>query len=136
MLDCIRSAEDKLGGVPPSCLEVFVEMKTRFKELPINNVYEGGAVIASLLREDWIYTNKTGSHVSLKRHPEFFTFSEQSRKLFGANYDFAKNGTLITSKAGTKLNLDDVLGMLKSKDESLLKKSQWMFDNETRFLDG
>lgn len=72
----------------------------------------------------------------MKRHPNFFTFSEQARKLFGANYEFTTNGTLTTSKAGRKLNLDDVLGMLKSKDESLLKKNQWIFDNESRFLDG
>lgn len=46
------------------------------------------------------------------------------------------NGTLVTSQQGRKLNLDEVLGMLKSKDESLLKKNQWIFDNEFRFLDG
>lgn len=97
LIDCIRSAEDKLGGKPPSCLEVFVEMKTRFKELPINNVYEGAAVLASLMREDWVYTNKTGSHVSLVRHPDFFTFSEQAKKHFGVNYEFASNGTVVTS---------------------------------------
>jgi len=75
MLSCIESAEKKLNR-PPSCLEVFVEMKIRYKELPINNLYQGGAVIASLLREDWIYTNDVASHVSLIRHEGFCTFSE------------------------------------------------------------
>lgn len=114
LLDSIRSAEEKLGGKPPNCMEVFVEMKTRYTELPINNMYEGAAVLASLMREDWIYTNSTGSHVSLTRHPGFFTFSEQSRKHFGLNYEYVQNGSLVTSKHGRTLNLDEVIGMLKS----------------------
>jgi hypothetical protein len=136
LIECIRSAEEKLGGKPPNCMEIFVEMKIRFTELPINNVFEGAAVLASLMREDWIYTNSTGSHVSLTRHPGFFTFSEQVRKHFGINYEFVQNGSLVTSKHGRTLNLDEVVGMLKSKDNSLLEKNKWIFDNEFRFLDG
>lgn len=67
MLDSIRSAEERLNR-PPSQIEVFTEMQKRFPEIPIRNCYEGGAVIATLLREDWIYTNKVASHVSLTRH--------------------------------------------------------------------
>jgi hypothetical protein len=88
------------------------------------------------LREDWIYTNDVGSHISLKRHEGFFTFSEQARKKFGQNYKFISNGTLVTSQQGKKLNLDEVLTMLKSKDESLFNNMQYIFDNEFRFLDG
>ena len=39
MFDCIRTAEEKLGGKPPTVLEVFVEMRIRYKELPLKNVY-------------------------------------------------------------------------------------------------
>jgi len=63
-------------GKPPSILEAFVQMKINQPNLPIRNGYEGGAVISALLREDWIYTNKIASHVSLTRHEGFFTFSE------------------------------------------------------------
>ena len=66
MLNCIASAETRLGK-PPSMLEVFVEMKMKHPEMPINNIYECSAVLASLLREDWIYTNDIASHVSLHR---------------------------------------------------------------------
>jgi hypothetical protein len=38
MLNCIASAETRLGK-PPSMLEVFVEMKMKHPEMPINNIY-------------------------------------------------------------------------------------------------
>jgi hypothetical protein len=82
MLSSIANAEAKLG-TPPNILEVFVEIRKNHKGLPINNCYEGAAVIASLLREDWIYTNKIASHVSLTRHEGYFTFSELFRQKFG-----------------------------------------------------
>jgi hypothetical protein len=51
-------------------------MKINHPTLPIRNGYEGGAVISALMREDWVYTNKIASHVSLTRHEGYFTFSE------------------------------------------------------------
>jgi hypothetical protein len=134
MLDCIRSAEEKLGR-PPSQIEVFVEMTDRYPSMPVKHCYASGAVIGSLLREDWIYTNKIASHVSLTRHEGYETFSEKFRSHFKGNYETCRDGSIITSKSGRKLNLDNITDMLKSKDASLYEKNKWVFDGEYRFLD-
>jgi hypothetical protein len=38
MLRCIESAEAKIGKAP-SAIEVFMEMKTLYPDMPINDVY-------------------------------------------------------------------------------------------------
>ncbi len=73
--------------------------------MPINNCYEGGAVIAALLREDWIYTNKIASHVSLTRHEGFYTFSELFRQKFGNDYECARDGSIVTAHGAPEHNL-------------------------------
>ena len=35
-----------------------------------------------------------------------------------------------------RLNLDDVKRVLLSKDRALLKKSEWMFNGDSKYLDG
>lgn len=64
MLKCVSDAEELLKR-PPTHLEVFVIMKKRYPKLPINTVYECGAVMATLMREDWLYIDETASRVSL-----------------------------------------------------------------------
>jgi hypothetical protein len=64
MLNAVNVAEEKIGK-PPLILEVFVEMKHLYPELPINNVYEGSAAIACFLREDWLYINDKADRCSL-----------------------------------------------------------------------
>lgn len=39
-------------------------------------------MIASILREDSLYVNKEGTHYSLKKREDFYTFSEIFRKFF------------------------------------------------------
>jgi hypothetical protein len=91
-------------------------MKMKHPEMPINNVYEVSAVLASLLREDWIYTNDIASHISLHRAENYKNFSEMFRQHFKDQYSCAKNGTIVTSSKGKALNLLKVIDMLKSKD--------------------
>lgn len=40
------------------------------------------------------------------------------------------------SKGTPVVNLDDLVAMLKSKDEGLYIKNKWIFENEFKFLDG
>jgi hypothetical protein len=81
MLSGIGIAEARLGK-PPSILEALISMKQMYPELPINNVYEVSAVLATLMREDWIYTNEIASHISLHRVENYRNFSEMFRYHF------------------------------------------------------
>ncbi len=94
-------------------------MKINHPTLPIRNGYEGGAVISALMREDWVYTNKIASHVSLTRHEGYFTFSEIFRQKFGHEYECARNGSIVTAAGTKEYNLGFVLNILKSKNEQL-----------------
>ena len=116
MLDCVISAEAKLGK-PPSIIEIFVEMTNRF-DLPVKNCYEGAAVLTSLLREDWLYTNDVASHFSVTKHEGFLNYSELFRKKIGEGYTLYKDGTVAVSTAKT-INYRNLVEMLKSKDKSL-----------------
>ena len=118
MLNCTQEAEDILG-TPPNIYECAVVIKRNHPYMPVANVYEVLALITSMMREDWLYTDSSGYKVSLKRHEGFTTFSEKCRSHFKGNYVFIKDGTLVTSKLGKTLNLDNVINTLKSKDISL-----------------
>lgn len=133
MIDCVISAEAKLGK-PPSVIEIFVEMKHRFT-LPVNNIYEGAAVITSLFREDMLYANDVCSHYSITRHAGYLNYSEIFRKKIGDGYRINKDGTVAATTAKT-LNFRNLIKMLKSKDASLFEQSQWMWNGDFKFLDG
>ncbi len=119
MIDCIISAEEKLGK-PPSTIEIFVEMKQRFT-LPVNNIFEGAAVLTSLYREDMLYANDVCSNFSVTRHDGYLTYSERFRKLFGDGYASARDGSVVVTTAKT-INFRKLNAMLKSKNESDYKE--------------
>jgi hypothetical protein len=133
MLECVRSSEEKLGK-PPSIIQIFVEMKERFT-LPVNNIYEGAAVLTSLFREDWIFTNDVGSHYSLKRHEGFLSYSEMFRKRYGNEYICGRDGTVVATTA-KKINFKVLWDMLKSKDETVFTNNKWIYDGDFKFCDG
>ena len=101
----------------------------------MNNIYEGAAVLTSLFREDWLYTNDLASHYSLKRHDGFFNFSEMFRKRYGNEYITAKDGTVIPTTA-RQINFKSLWDMLRSSDESVFTKNKWIYDGDFKFCDG
>jgi len=136
VLKSVERAEEKLGK-PPTIYDVFIEVKLTYNMILVKSVYETLAVITSLMREDWIYTDKIGYRVSLTKHEGFSTFSDKIRMHFGDRYEFRRDGTMQTSAKGKTLNLENVLSILKSKDEELMKKDSWIWEGkESRFLDG
>lgn len=132
MIDCVISAEAKLGK-PPSFIEIFVEMTNRY-DLPVKNCYEGAAVLTSLFREDLLYTNDVASHYSVIKHEGFSSYTEIFRKKIGDGYIVHKDGSVAVSTAKT-LNYRNLIEMLKSKDKSLFDQAQWMWDGDFKFLD-
>jgi hypothetical protein len=73
MIKAVESAEERVKG-PPSIFEIFVEMKQKFN-LPVNNIYEGAAVLTSLFREDMLYMNQIATHYSTQKHDGFKNFT-------------------------------------------------------------
>jgi hypothetical protein len=133
MIDCVISAEAKLGK-PPSVIEIFIEMKHKYT-IPVNNIYEGAAVITSLFREDLLFANDVASHYSVTRHEGFLNYSEIFKKKIGDGYRCNKDGTVGVTTAKT-INFKNLMNLLKSKDEKLFLSSQWMWDGDFKFLDG
>jgi len=86
--------------------------------LPVNNIFEGAAVITSLYREDMIFANDVASNFSVTRHEGFLTYSERFRKLYGNGYASARDGSIVVQTAKT-INLKKLNKMLRSKDENL-----------------
>ena len=134
MLACVKSAEEKLKGTPPSIIQIFVEMKQNYN-LPVNNIYEGAAVLTSLFREDWLYTDETAVCYSLKRHEGFMLYSEMFRKRYGNEYMTGRDGTCVPTTA-RKINFKNLIDMLKSKDEAVFTKNKWVYDGDFKFCDG
>jgi len=59
ILDSIGSAETNLGH-PPSCMEVLAEVKHKYPSVKIDHVNLAMAIIASLIREDWLFVDDEG----------------------------------------------------------------------------
>lgn len=99
-------------------------------------MYQAVPVMACIIREDWVYFDDVGYHVSLTRHEGFTTFSEKFRKHFNG-YICDSNGRVATAKDGQTRNMEDILAMLKSTDAALYEKAvnDNLFDGNFRFLD-
>lgn len=74
VLKAVEIAETKLGK-PGSAVEVFVTLKNEFST-PIRNMWEVAAVLCSLFREDWIFTNSIGSHWTRTKKDGYSSYSE------------------------------------------------------------
>ena len=134
MLKSVQLAEEKLKR-PPTVFEIFVEFKIAMPRVPVNTVFEMGAMFTSLFREDWIYMDETAIHFSLVKHPGFCNYSERFREKYGSGYACARDGSIVAKTART-INHANLLNMLKSKDEQLFKDNAWIFDGEFKFCDG
>lgn len=131
---CMLAAEEKLGQ-PPTVVESFVEIKTTHPQMPVNNIFEGAAVITTLFREDLIFADNTCEHYSGKRQEGYKTYSEWFRLKVGEGYGIGPDGSVF-SKSGKTVNFKQMIEILKSKDASLMEENKWIWDGDFRFLDG
>lgn len=137
MLTAVQSAESKLGR-PPTIIETLSEVRELYPTIQIEHIYHAVPVVACIIREDWIYCDEVGYHISLTKHEGFMSFSERFRKHFGNNYICDKNGRIDTAPSvkGETRNIEQILTMLKSKDASLYEaQKESLFDGTFRFLD-
>ena len=136
MLECVQSAETRLGRVP-STIEIFVEMVHKYPGLKsqVDDVYKVAAVLISLFREDWLYTDVTAQFYSLTKHKDMKSYSELFREKFGPLYGCARDGTVCPTGAKT-INFNKLIEVLKSSDAKLFDDNKWMFDGDFKFLDG
>ena len=56
------------------------------------NIYWISALIACLIREDWVYVDDQVERISLTRHEGYLTFSEKFRLHFGNRYICSATG--------------------------------------------
>ena len=74
------------------------------------------------------------SYQTCQRQEGYLTYSERFEEKFGQEYKV--ENSMIVPKTAKRLNFSSLLDLLKSKDASLLEANQWMFDGNSRFLDG
>ena len=65
----------------------------------------------------------------------FEKFSERFQRIYQGY--FLDNEMHVRASPGTKVvNLNDLVGLLKSKDRHLWEQAAWVWKNELKFLDG
>jgi len=114
VLKAVEIAETKLGK-PGSAVEVFVTLKNEFST-PIRNMWEVAAVLCSLFREDWIFTNSIGSHWTRSKKEGYSSYSEIFKAKF-PGYKLDSRQRVMSDTAKTT-NFKKLTDMLKSKVEA------------------
>ena len=112
MLQSIVITEKKLGR-PGSSVEIFVTLNHEYF-VAIKNMWECAAVLCSIFREDWIFTNTIGSHWTRERKDGYKSYSELFREKFpGYKLDSYQRVMNDSAKA---TNFKSLISMLKSKN--------------------
>ena len=63
------------------------------------------------------------------------SYSEFFREKFGMQYKCASDGSVMPTSA-RQINFNNLITMLKSKDEALFTENAWIFDGDFKFCDG
>ena len=95
-------------------------------------------IVYNIFREDMLLTCSGCYRFTTTACEGFKTFSEYFREKFGAEgaYQVLNSGKIWPAKART-VNLDEVLNMLRSKDDTLFQEWQWLWQQGAfHFLDG
>ena len=102
----LASAEmaEEILGKPPTLPEIFVTLQDNFRGVPLNNIYEAGACISSLLREDMIYTDLHSNRYTVHRQEGYYSYSEVFRMRYPSGYVCDSHGRVVPSTA-RRLNL-------------------------------
>jgi hypothetical protein len=90
----------------------------------------------ALFSEDLVYTDEHQLHRWTTKSREGYSKMSEFLRKNTSGYTFDKNLSFIAKPDTRTVNLNDLISILKSKDESLLTKNAWMFDGELRLLDG
>jgi len=135
MLAATDRAEEILGK-PPTFIQILIVVNNDYS-IPVKDINVCTAIAFSLAREELLYFDKNLYYYSTKRHPGFQTYSECFRAKFtGYCLDSEQRLMATPGTGGAKtIGYDAIINILKSKDEKLLEKYKWMFEEETHFLD-
>ena len=131
-LESTRIAEDVLGR-PPTLVEIFVTLNDTYGKT-VNNIFEVGAILFSLLREDLIYADLLSYRYTVNKQEGYFSYSEIFQKKFPFGYVCDKQGRVVPSIA-RRVNLNNLRNVLTSQDEAVFMENSWIWDGEFRFLD-
>lgn len=104
MLDSTKKAEQILGR-PSTILEIFMTLEANHGKT-LNNIFEAGAILFSLLREDIIYSDMHSYRYTCVKQEGYFTYSELFRIRYGDRYCCDSIGRIIPTGATKTINLD------------------------------
>jgi len=96
------------------------------------------AIIYNIYREDILFSDQGCYRFTTKPREGFCNFSDYFRQRYGATgaYKTISDGRIWPARAKT-VNLNDLLTMLKSKDEIVFQANAWLWEgNDFKFLDG
>jgi len=93
-------------------MEVFVTLNDTYGKT-VNNIYEVGAVLFSLLREDLLYADEHSYRYTVNKQEGFYNYSEIFQRKFPTGYACDKVGRVVPTTA-RRVNLSNLLYVLTS----------------------
>jgi len=132
-VDSTRLAEEILGR-PPTVQEIFVTLSNVHGKT-VNDVYELGACLFALLREDLIFSDLNSYRYTANKQEGYYSYSEIFRLRFPTGYSCDSMGRVIPTTARL-VNLNHLKNVLMSQDKAFFNEYNWIWDGEFRFLDG
>ena len=115
-IDSTRLAEEILGR-PATLQEIWVTLEDVYGKT-LNNIYEMGACMFSLLREDLIFSDLHSYRYTVHKQEGYYNYSEIFRLRFKEGYACDSMGRVIATTA-QRVNLTYLTDVLTSKDEAL-----------------
>jgi len=135
IIDSIDIAE-RLKGSAPNTAEVFVVTVQEYRNwLTIGWV---NAFLQNLYREDLFYADKQFTYWTTNleggNKETYEKFSQRFRRLY-PGYCLDKNMRVRACPETKTLNMEFLMDLFRSKDETAWQKSAWMFEGDFKFLD-
>ena len=96
-IESTRACEEILGR-PPTTIEIFYQVSNTYGRV-VNNMYEVGAILYSLLREDLIYADEHCYTYTCVKKEGYYSYSDFFQMKFGSGYICDKRGHVVPSTA-------------------------------------
>jgi hypothetical protein len=120
-----------LAGEPPNISQISAVLLSWNKIwTPIKYGAIFSMIINSLHCEDYLYTDDQHLWRWTRRKREGYSNMTEALRKNCQGYTLDKNCRFIAEPETKTVNINDLIAILKSKDESLLTKNAWMFEGE------
>jgi len=79
-------------------MQIFYTLNAKYGKV-VNNIYEVGAVMFSLLREDLVYSDEHSYRYTCEKKEGYYNYSEIFRKKFPVGYGCDAGGRVVPTSA-------------------------------------